>query len=162
MKGSVEDKEVELFLSNLFHSDNSTAARAYASYFITTYRRDIEAYIKNRISLSGANYGTVTWARNVGRLLRKYEYGPKGYVYNAHTGTLESLYAFPLQRPFRLSRDQRRSLTFATDRRLMLLAGYVVACLGIGTILLLGYAFKKAIDEFGEKWIAAIEKRLAE
>jgi hypothetical protein len=44
----------------------------------------------------------------------------------------------------------------------MLLAGYVVACLGIGTILLLGYAFKKAIDEFGEKWIAAIEKRLAE
>ena len=152
----IEPHKVERFLSDLFQADGSIAMRAYSAYFIKTHREDIEKYIEGRVAISGANYSTVTWAKKVKKLLKKYRTRPRGYAYDPHRGTLESLYSQPL-RSFRLSPTPRRSLTLAYRHQLARLAGYLASCALIVVVLWLGFYAKQAIEDFGEHWILRIE-----
>ena len=158
---SADHEELERFVSRLFQPGRSTAARAYTAYFIAAYRDDIEGYIQGRISLSGGNYSAHVWAKKVRKLLRRQRHGPKGYVYNARNGTLDSLYSAP-SRSFRLETRNRRSLTFEADHQFAVVVGYVVACVSIGVVLWLGWTVKVALEKFGANWVLSIEALLDE
>jgi hypothetical protein len=156
MKRVVDRDAIEQFVSGLFRTDRSTAVRAYRAHFIATYRDEIEDYIFSRINLAGGSYSTHRWAKKVRKLLGQNQRGPKGYAYNSQTGSLDSLYSAPY-RSFRFTNAHEHSLTFVVDHRFAVLAGYVVAFVGVGVVLWLGYALKVAVEEFGAQWVLKIE-----
>jgi hypothetical protein len=160
MKKPIENEAIEQFVTRLFYPDRSTAARAYAAYFIKTYRDEIDVYIHSRINLTGS-YDSRVWAKKVNKLLRRHQRGPKGYVFNPNKGTLDSLYSRPC-RSFRLERDHRHSLTFIADHRIAVIAGYIVACAGVAVVLWMGWTAKVAIEALGDQWVLSMETFLYE
>jgi hypothetical protein len=160
MQRSVHEERVEEFLDGLWHGERSLAQRVAAAYFIRVHGDAIEEFINRRISLSGANYSTVRWARKTRKLVARFRGGPRGYAYNPGLGTLETLH--PSSRSFRLSGRHHESFTLPSRRPAVALAGYLVAALCLAAVLWLGFFLKGALEEFARQWSAQIEQWLVE
>ena len=159
MPDRVEDPRLEEFLTDLMHAENSVSSRAHTAHFIKTHRKELENYIDRKVSLSGANYATVRWAKKIRKTIERREKGPAGYVYDAKSSGLHTLYKGPPQ-SFRLTHEHSNSLTFASRRRFARLIGYIAIFLCIAATFWLGYVMKKAIEEFGDQWVMAIERAM--
>ncbi len=122
MKNSRTQTEIDSFLSGLVSEPDSLEKKAYSAYFIKTYRKDIDSFLRLKQSLSG-KAADKTWAVNMRKNIARYSRGPKGYYYNPHKGSLESA---SKTESLKLSPTVQYSCTFATQDRTLRLVGYAI------------------------------------